>query len=216
MKTAINKWLTSLLRHHSVHSWSWRKWMLVSTSRVSRTVRVCRVTVLSSTGNDMEASGVMSFECSRDLSATQRWCSFWTLKNHMHKIYDNFTFKKIKETWILTQIFLIFKETYQLEIGWHWPLQLKTLSRWHGNWACIINKDIKLNSSLRLQLFLHPCKRPYYVLWKSGLVTELLWKWQKENFQWCYWQWNLGSGVNSLSLYWLAYGFRNSTYTTNL
>jgi len=68
----------NLLRHHSVHSRSWRKWMLVSTSRVSRTVRVCRVTVLSSTGNDMEARGVMSFECSSDLSATQRWCSFWT------------------------------------------------------------------------------------------------------------------------------------------
>ena len=69
--------------------------MLVLTSRVSRTVCVCLVTVLSSTGNDIEARGVMSFESSYDLSAIQRWCSFRTLENQMHKIYSNFTFKKI-------------------------------------------------------------------------------------------------------------------------
>lgn len=105
MKTTTQWWLTNLLWHHSVHSRSWRKWMLVSTNRVSRTVRVWRVTVLSSTGNDKEARGVMSFECSSDLSATQRWCSFWTLENQMHKIYSNFTFKIITANWILNNIF---------------------------------------------------------------------------------------------------------------
>jgi hypothetical protein len=106
--------LTSFLRHHSVHSWSWRKWMFVSTSRVSRTVRVWRVTVRSSTGNDMEASGVISFECSSDLSATQRWCSFWTLKNQKHKIYS--IFMEVPASWLQNQLFISLRGTYCLEL----------------------------------------------------------------------------------------------------
>lgn len=54
-----------------MHSCNERKWVLVSTSRVSRMVRVCLVTVRSSTiGNDKEARGVRTFECNKDRKFT--------------------------------------------------------------------------------------------------------------------------------------------------
>lgn len=63
--------LTNLLLHQSMHSCNERKWVLVSTSRVSRMVRVCLVTVRSSTiGNDKEARGVRTLECNKDRKFT--------------------------------------------------------------------------------------------------------------------------------------------------
>lgn len=72
--------LTSFERHHSMASCRARKCVLVSTSRVSRIVCVCRVTVRSSTTGKLKVdNGVTSFECSNERSDTHLWCSFCTL-----------------------------------------------------------------------------------------------------------------------------------------
>lgn len=78
MELIICKNLTNLFLHHSMCSCRVLKWGLVSTFLVSWTVRMCLVTVLSSTGKLIFAKGPTNLLCNICLKWTHLSCSLLT------------------------------------------------------------------------------------------------------------------------------------------